>query len=418
MPRTLSAPLVVFAMLLALLGTVVDWLSFPLSTGLPGRVAGPWGPVPAAFIAVAGLAAGALAHWRGRSRLAALVYCSLAVFLLALLPRIMFAESDWLSRYMRDSTARSGLQGYLAAIPEPNFNVEPTLEYLTSFEHLGERLQIALATLGAGWVLAALAVAVCFCALWASPRAPSRPTTLLALGLPLAVALALALPGIVAEVQHLAGDRELAAGNAAAALEKYAAALQRDAVLGESQPFLAKVARAHYRLYGDAHPFSRLHLAERDSLERKFEAAVMHLQLMRGGRLPASPFSKPMRAYADHLESRIQSGRGIAWGQRAMPGLASARYEDALRADAGFADTAYYRASTDLELRIDASARWRLDALTGRIAPRPLQADLSATTGDAWRQRRDWAAARELYRKSYELDELQNYRAYKALSGS
>lgn len=422
--ETGSGVAILAGFLLMLAGGGAVWLGFPMSEPvkglelawlLPGGIHTGISPATAFLGLVAILGVFVLMGWRN---LAFVAWMLAWLLLFHFFWQLATYDSEWLLHYMQDSLVRSDIQRFNITHALINKGVEPSLRYITEFEHLGSRLNLVWEVLGWGWVLGVLGMTVAATGLRLRHRlsVPGDSLLLWAIIMPLLILMLTGWPTLSADLAHRRGDAQLAAGETAAALESYRAALDRDPVLASSAPFLNKVSRAYLSAYGEDDPRAVLTLLDQALVQKTSEQAEHLLNTRRP--LQGGPFDAAIEDRLSQMEVQIYLNRGLAAEKESNYPLAIAYYRLALRGDPAAIHARYFLARALLETRDTTEAMKIADALPDAVYHASVKADFYGLIGDVYRVLGDHNRAREAYATAYQLDNKDNYRPMKELSGT
>lgn len=413
------APLV-FAALLLLAGVLSVWLKFPVSAPLRGievPSAGLGTTLPLAWLVLGVFLLAIMAAIPRRWGLAALATVAAWVLLMLFPLQLMSVDPQWIDLYMRESLQRANIQAYLGSYLL-NVGLEPTILYISDFLALDSRLELVLSVLGWGWSLAVLGLALWSLGLAARMSPLARVVFLLAIPVLVCASLALrAVPMLHAESLRTQGDTLLAQGRHAEALRMYTEALRQDRVLSLSRPFIQSISRAHFLLHGEQDPYALLYRLT-DLLAGDPPGALDLLASSRPTSMARTPYREAMRAQLlrEEVEIEVQLSatllRGLSYAQAGM-------YLE--RAFAGAPEALHVRLML-AKLRMDqkdyVAALEVLEPMPARVYHVTVQADIYSLMGDCYERLGESVKARDAYFAAYELDNKENYRVFKALSGT
>lgn len=416
----------VAGMLLALAGGMSVWLRFPMSAPVPGTavlmvVPGLSGldlPIATLFLAlVLLLLVASLANWRPLVGVAWLA----AWMVLFYFPwQILFHDPQWLLEYMRDSVLRGDLQRFINSHFLKNKGVEPTLTYITDFEHLADRTLLIWHLLGWGWMLSLLGLIIF--AIGQSLRrgfpVTGRSALLVGLSSPGLLLIVVGFPALVADWQHYRADRLLATDEPRKALQAYARAINLDPMLGYSAPFLTKVSKAYYLIVGEAEPSAQLYLVNEDLKRKPLDLAEARLANIDVHTLPPSPFSASMASLIRKKRAEAYISRGVIADKRGDLSISIRYYKLALEIDPTLINAQFFLAKALLDVRDLNGALQIALSLPEQVYHSSVKADFYSLIGDCYRLMGETNKAREAYFTSYELDNKDNYRSMKELSGT
>lgn len=411
---------------LALAGSLSVWLRSPLSEPLSGlqvpffAAGGALMGPPIAVLVLTGLClllAVSLLRWRGT----AFTAWALTWLLLFSFPgQLLFLDSTWILEYMRDSVLRSDIQRFTNIYFLKNKGVEPSLVYITDFEHLGDRAALVWQLLGWGWLLAGIGLVLLGISLGLRRMLPlGRAGILLfALAGPALLLLAMGFPALIAEARHDEGDRRLAAGAYQEALNAYIQALAHDPMLGHSALFLTKVSKAYYQAYGDAEPLGQYFLLSEEVSQKAHDNTEMRLAGLRHLQFEPSPFRDSMVRLIAKKTAETYIILGINAFNEGTLVKAGEYFLAALDKDPGLVNARFFLAKTLLDTRSLDTGLKLAESLSDQVYHPSIKADFYSLLGDFHLRMGDLNKAREAYLASYELDNKDNYRAMKEISGT
>jgi tetratricopeptide (TPR) repeat protein len=419
--------LLAFGLLLAIVGSVAQWVSFPLALPVSGLalpfVAGA-AHVPSllsqgtVLAVLAALAAGFVLLGQRTWAAACLVAgTGIAAYAVAY---IAFVEPSYVATYVQDSIQRSSLQRFLNAYFWANKDVEPSLTYLPSYAYLNQRLEIVWHCLGWGWMMAVIGLSLAVGVLYrtATKSAVKLWLPVSSAAVVLFVGIASGLSPVAADYYQRRGDAELSAGAYERALGSFERALRLDASLGFSEPFMTKVSKVYYQLGGSLDPYAQLHLAMLEIPRFQYEKAEFRLGQVRESSLPESVFKGPMIRFVEAKRADALLSKALIRYKQANLPEAAAAFEQALRITPHALHLQFFAARVYFDTRDYVRAARLIEDIVPRISSASVQADLYSTLGDAYLYAGDQKRAREAYFTSFSLDSKGNYRAVKALSGT
>jgi tetratricopeptide (TPR) repeat protein len=208
------------------------------------------------------------------------------------------------------------------------------------------------------------------------------------------------------------GDRDLAAGRYATAIQHYKAAQRFDVQLRRSERVHLRLGEADYQLGRLSQPHGRLYLGHREAQRGDFEAAIAAYALA------AQVSSAPLQEMIHKRMAWTYVRMGMAAYRKRSVGQATALWERALAIDAAQLQVAYFltKAYFDLgqyERSIAIGHFW-----LARSQNRLLNANAQANIGDSYWKRHDFAQARRAYKAAMQLDAHRNFRIFKSLAGT
>lgn len=412
---------------LAVLGTLGEWVTFPLSPAISGRnVTMPLGEtfVPVT-IGLSGLLLVALVVAL-LSRGTALVLGAAALALWALVPiQIAAFEPSWLQAYLVESSARSDLAEYLHEHFVANRSPEPGYVAMVRFDGLAEQLKLGVVMLGWGYYLTGAAVVGLLVVLGSKSL---WGDLLLSLGV-CCVFLGAAGGGSLWELlgserAQTRGDRLLARGEPNGALEAYREALVRNPPLRLSPPFLQKLSACYAGWDSRQDPLAELNnafeLANRENARLeptpRLRARDSLRAILTGEAAGATGVEGPLFAAAQRIDSELWLTEGRSHAKAGDFSQALGSYAQAAKGEAPPL-LVFYRAHAQLVLGDPDLAIALLPQLVGRVGQGAFRADILCTLGDAYTLKGDLARARDNYRACRDADRVDNFRALRALGG-
>ena len=413
-------------LLLVMVGSVSIWLRFPMSapvagTAVPLLVPGLPGlglPIGTLFF---GLLVFMLVASLLRWRLLTVVAWGLAWLALFYFPwQLIFHDPQWLLQFMRDSVMRGDLQRFNNSHMMVNKGVEPSLMYITDFEHLTDRASLVWRMLGWGWILSLLGLMIFAIGQFLRRGFPvsARNFLLLSVLSPVLLMMGVGISSLIGDWQHYRGDHLLATGAPKEAVQAYAKAIHRDPLLGHSAAFLTKVSKAYYLAYGAAEPHAHLYLLNEELVLKVLNAAESRLASMSSVTLAPSPFSASMTALIRKKRAETYLGQSLFADKVGELNVAIKYYQWVLQIDPTLVNAQYFLAKTLMDVRnLDAGMQIAL-TLPDKVYHTSVKADFYSLIGDGYRLQGQMDKAREAYSASYELDSKDNYRPLKELSGT
>ena len=419
-----SGVAIVAGLLLMLASGLSVWLGFPMSEPVKGLALNLTWPGDAAVgVSPAGVFLGLaalLAVFAGLGWKKPVLVAWLLAWLLLFyfVWQLTAYDTVWLTEYMQDSVYRGDIQRYNNIFGLLNKGVEPSLTYITEFEHLDDRLHLVWEILGWGWMLGVVGMVVTAIGLRLRRRLPGSGAlvALLALATPLCLVLLIGWPTFAGDAAHRRGDVQLARGEAGAALENYRTAFERDPVLALSAPFLDKVSRAALAVYGENDDRVLLALLNQLLVQDALEPAE---QLLNTRQAPQGGyFGAAMQARLVVLRAQTYLRRGVNADKKENYPLAIAYYRQALLVEPAQINAQFFLARALLAVRDTGGAMLIAQALPDQVYIASVKADFYSLIGDIHRITGDHNRAREAYAQAYELDNKDNYRPMKELSGT
>ncbi len=420
--------------LLAFFGVQGDWLTFPLTAPLRGSQMiwifdnGQILPIGPIFLILLG---GGVILLLLRQFVSSTVLLCAALTILLLQPWYGgFIQLNWLAEYIAQSQEKEELYYFTQSYFIPNLNPEPTFRPIKQFEFFIDQANIAFAMLGSGWYLVFLGNLGLLGILFYCWRFPLK----------LLVALLLIISLWTMPVQRTAsrllqadsaqqrGNQLLVNGQAQFALQQYAKALAHNQALSFSAPFLIKASEAYAVMSEGHHPLGKVaeawRLIQQKALFKLhvkkytfYHEAQSLLNELTIWHQPSTNLEQSLYELGQHLSVRLWRYEGLtAFAQNNLNHALQA-FQQAASKDDNPA-TQFYLASTYMKLGKAQFALSILPFLAGQIAHPDVAADIYCTIGDAYTQEKNFEAARKAYTTCQKLDNIKNYRALKALSGS
>jgi tetratricopeptide (TPR) repeat protein len=214
--------------------------------------------------------------------------------------------------------------------------------------------------------------------------------------------------------QHLQehGDRDVAQGRYAEAIERYTAAHGLDGQLTRSELSHLHLGEAYYQLGIPSHPNARFYLGDRYTRAMNFDAALAEY------RLATQEASAQLREIIHKRIAWTYIAMGLAWYAKGKFAAAVGWWEQALTFDPRQVQAAYFlgRACFDEGRYEQSIALGRF--LLSRSQNQLLNANLQANLGDAYWKLNDFTNARLAYEASIRLDSFANFRIWKSLGGT
>lgn len=422
-----AAMLFWLATLVGAAGAFREWLKFPLGAALNGTntTVTVNDQTIVGSISFAGIYLVLLAFSVAASMLRkpawATVFLSAATAILLMWPiYVLFAGEQWLEQYIRESMQFSELQEFLAKGFIPNSGLDKPLTLIPAFDSLIGRAGVVAAALGTGWYLSLLSSLVLLkVQLPGEINIPKRASALFGpmLLVPL-LGLTLGWNGGRAEYARLNADSLLAAGQYAAAIGRYQFSLTLDPTLKLADSLLLNLARAQYALMGEAHPAGQIYLADADMRVSLYDSALLRLNqfdtLLIGvteGTDMFPGFARRMRATNYKNRGRILHEKGDVIG-------ASREYQAGLEIEPDALEVRFFLAKARLDLREYRTCIDDTKVLIKLTASSKMKADFYSTLADCYIGLGEINLAREAYSMAYQLDDRENYRALKGISGT
>jgi tetratricopeptide (TPR) repeat protein len=208
------------------------------------------------------------------------------------------------------------------------------------------------------------------------------------------------------------GDRDLAAGRYAAAVQHYTAAQRFDVQLTRSEEMYLRLGEAYYKWGNSSQPHARLYLGHRDAQQGNLEAAIATYALA------AQTASNPLQEIIRKRMAWTYAGMGMTEYHKKSVGRATALWEHALAIDAAQLQVAYFLTKAYFDLKQYERSIAIGHFLLARSQNRLLNANTQANMGDSYWERHDFTRARQAYKASMRLDAHRNLRIFKSLAGT
>jgi tetratricopeptide (TPR) repeat protein len=334
--------------------------------------------------------------------------------------QLMFLDSTWVLQYMRDSVLRGDLQRFINSFFLKNKGVEPSLVYITDIEHLSDRAALVWQLMGWGWLLTAIGLVLIVISMRLRRILPvgGIPTMMFALVSPIVLLLVIGSSSLIGEARQMEGDRKLAQGAYREAVNAYTQALDQDALLGRSTPFLTKVSAAHYLAYGDSEPLAQYFLLNQEVVSKTLDQAEDRMRTFSTLQFKDSPFRESMIRLIAKKTAETYVSLGIDAITKGNVGKSRQYFEIALAMDPDLVNAQFFLAKTLLDTNSLVAGLKLAESLPDKVYHPSVKADFYSLIGDFHRRTGNLIKAREAYSSSYELDNKDNYRAMKEISGT
>ena len=426
---------IALGLVLAVAGASYYWVRFPISAPVGGFAlafapielsAAPRGtPLSLGTAYLAAMVLAVAAEIAGYPRLRkVLAYLAILALLYHLL-NLACVDGRWIEKFVAEGVAFLSQLSFLNSNFVLNDGEDNTFTYLTSFEYLvPDRLTFIWQSLGHGWIFAFIGACLVALAPGGRSTGTGRVLRFAAGGVLLLVIAGFIARPLWGEYLHLAGDRQLAQGADAAALDSYATAMAIDPIRKRSLPLMLKVSKAHYALKGRYDSYALLYLAGAALSSKAYDDGIAALRILRSMRLIDLPYRDAYLQAAAKTERSLYVARGLTqFGAGDKPGAERdfmAALGAAVPIDPVPIDVTYMAARIEADLRLHARCAQRAMSLlnSGTVGRKSARADLNNTAGDCYAQMFNYSAAREAFFRSFELDNRTNYRGYQGLSGS
>jgi tetratricopeptide (TPR) repeat protein len=384
---------------LLLAAALLPWLQAPLAGGSSPT------PVRVALVVLAVAALGPRPR-AGPRRLAVVGVLSLGIAVAALLHRGLADPGLW--DRIDEQDDRIEMSAFSDRFLAANRGAGPADRLRLDGSDPLARLDAALALAGAGWWLALLAGLGGIVA--AGPRG-RRSAAIAALVLAFALALGLTRP-LLALWNESAGERALAHGRAAEAVERFALARRASAQARRSPALAASDGTARLALGFASDPVARLRVAGLRLGRGDLAGALAELDLARATCDP------DLCVLVDRARARAHLRAGLDRYQGNEIAGAASEWERALEVRPDSVAAAYLGGRADYDLGRYAESLARTRQVLLRVHDPALRADALSNLGDAHLKRQELGLARAAYRQALRFDPNQNYRVLRALGGT
>jgi len=218
--------------------------------------------------------------------------------------------------------------------------------------------------------------------------------------------------GFAAQYFQEQGDRDMALGRYAEAIERYQAAQQWDPQLTRSEQNHLHLGNAYDQLAIPSHPNAHFYLGDRYAQGGNFEAAVAEYLIA------AQEASAPLQELIHKRIAWTYVTLGLGRYLKGEIGPAVGWWEAALAFDSAQLQATYFlgRAYFDQGRYEQSIAMGRFLIL--RSQNRLLNANVQANLGDAYWKLNNFTSARAAYEASISLDSFANFRIFKSLGGT
>jgi hypothetical protein len=294
-----------------------------------------------------------------------------------------------------------------------NFGIEPVFRMNVATETVMARLATAWYFMGWGWLACLTGVLLILIpCLTINGRRSTRWVALLTASVMLAIQGVVLFRGFAAQHFQEQGNRDLALGRYAEAIERYKAAQRLDRQWTRSELSHLYLGNAYYQLGIPSHPNARFYLGDRYTQGMNFDAALSEYLVA------AQEASVQLQEIVHKRIAWTYVAMGLAWYPKGEIGTAIHWWEAALALDPSQVQAAYFlgRAYFDEGRYEQSIAMGRF--LLSRSQNRLLNANLQANLGDAYWKLNDFTNARASYEASISLDSFGNFRIFKSLGGT
>lgn len=403
-----------------------NWLVFPVSYSIKGvdLLFDKEGSIPLVAPYVVLLFSGLIFSAIGRSAWS-MASISASVPALFLCPLHVTVDGyEYIENYVRDSQYFDGLQKFISEQFIPNTGLDTPKDLLKEFSSIGDRFGIVFSMLGPGWYAALLAVLVLILnRMLALKDAGQRVLGWIVSPIVISVILATGLGWDVwfSEYQRRRGDGLLYVGNYHGALAAYEQAIHTDPILRLADPFLVNLARAQYALKGGDSLGGLIYVAYLNMNKQKYESALQALDQFDVSSTLGQAYGMSdveFRDFASRLRAAAHKNVANTWYQQKNVSAARVEYRDALRATPHALDLKFFVVKTGVDLRQYGACEESMNSLISLVSSSKIRADFYSTLGDCYVGIMDVQKARDAYTNAYGLDNRENYRALKGLSGT
>ena len=435
-----SLMLLALSFLMIVAGVSYDWIRMPVSAAMSGlqlpytETGAALGEADVPMISQGGallavVLLGLLGEAVGLGRVRRLL-SGLGLAMLLFLPvYLVCIDGRWLESYVAEGRAFMSANSLLGVYFVPNLGLDSMARYMTDFETLSDRLQLAWSMLGSGWMMAFIGI----CILIMVPEikagstftAPVGAFTVIAVA---AMILAFGWGAIKGEQLRAEGEALLAQGEYSSALAAFSDAIKADPVLERSTGFMLEVSKAEYGLAGERHSGALPYLAQLKIQAFRYDEGFAYLRRFLSARDDHSGFREGLLQAAAKLSQAAYIARGSSSYARSSSSsrngraLAAADFEAALgagvQADVEPVDVNIMLARFEFDLRQYDRCVLRVEQLLGGpLLMKSVMANLQSTAGDCYAGKGDLGEARNAYVASDRYDSRDNFRAIQGLGG-
>ncbi|MBF0381715.1 MAG: hypothetical protein HQL69_11890 [Magnetococcales bacterium] len=425
-----SGTLIVTALLIliARVGIMGAWITFPLTEAISGHEI-VWEiynyKIFPAILFLSLFITGAVLIFIYRPMAAISLGSSLAILIIIPL-YAAFGRSDWLNETILQTNERKQLSTFLSEHMMKNLNQEPTFISVSQFDTPIEQLLAGIAMLSMMWVFCLTANLVLIAVV--QGRSPGIQGISLVIGGMMVTLLSFTYQSatdiIDSNILHKQGDTSLLNGEMSQARYYYEKAFFHNPALGHSTPFLIKFSQTYTNI---EHPFNNLGSVLAGTLSQTAGNSNQAVPLTRKLRLkaletinlpgPFTPLEQQLVNDINHTLAKLWVFEGLIFAKEKMLNQALNAFIEASRLDRRHT-TLFYVAQTYLDMGDPGTAITLLTQLTNSITHSSYLADIHCTIGDAQTKQKQYKLARASYWQCKDLDEAENFRVLKALTGS
>jgi hypothetical protein len=390
--------------LLLVVSSFLIWIKAPISGGANPSVSFGWMALLIGGIAGIG--------WFYRSS-RVMAVCAVTGLGLCIFSVVHLALRDPAFWSLVDENAQyATIMGFSLHNLPANFGIEPFFQPNLSIETAMDRLATALYFVGWGWWICLTGGLLILISCIKISRRQTMRCVALTAGVMLASQGMVLRKGFAAQYLQDQGDRDMAHGRYAEAIERYKAAQRCNPQLNRSEQIHLHFGKAYYQLGLPSHPNARFYLGNRYAQERNPEAAIAAYLLA------ASEASAPLQEIIHKRIGWTYVSIGLAQYRDGNIGSASGWWEVALTSDPAQVQAAYFLVKAYFE-----QGRYEQSIAMGRFLllrsrNRLLNANVQASVGDGYWKLNNFTKARAAYEASMILDWFANFRIWKSLGGT
>jgi len=346
------------------------------------------------------------------------------VLIMISVPLIIACSDDvYVPQYVEDSIVRRDMHRFFLATSILNKSNVPTLEYITGFEFLYDRLRIAWNMLGWGWVVSAVGVTgllVHYLTLLKEGIALKSPLSAFVV-VPALVLLSVCSSSVYAEYLYTRAINAMKYGDYDNALTYLEDSADVDPVRLRSDAFIGRFVESYYWTHDEFHPYSRFYVARQSEADRSREESTLARSMMSeliGVNFSGYSFHESIKRMAVDYYARLLTRDGlIRFGDNKIS-YARRLWDEAVKVRPETWQAALMSAKASAEIKDYRHCLMYVDRLIEQSSKSAVVADMYSTAGDCYSGMGDVASARQAYMKSNEIDPGSNYRALKELSGT
>lgn len=398
--RLLSA----IGVLLITVSAFLIWIGWPIQKGVNTGINFGW---LALFIGGIGFAA-----WFRKSKKLLTVCWAGGIYLCSfyILYLTFWNPAFWL--IVDENTQYANIMNFSQRFLPANYGIEPTFEKVLFTETVLERLITSFYFMSWGWW-------ICFVGSLSLLIVYLKTNGWKAIQwIAITVVVIFAFQGIIffkgftAQYFHDKGDRLMAKGQYADAIQKYETAKHLDSQIARNEQIYLKIGAAYFKLGKSSYSEALFYHGYINSQEEKFDASISEYLIAA---------EKAPTRLKDIIHRQLAwsfAKQGITQYRKGLVGSAIGSWERSLSFDPNqfqaiyFLTRAYYE-NGRYKQSID-TARLLLSKSKNNL----LNANLQSNIGDSYWKQGDFEAARSAYEASMVLDYYANLRIFKSLGGT